>query len=140
MEKATPAAALQIRGSGGLLEGVSRKLLPGETLVIGRSRSCDLSLRRTRAFRQREDAEQILGSAQFNRVSRIHCEIEYLKDRSVEIRDLSQNGTFVDGIRVGRSQLVKLDGRPVTLELVDATWGRLVLVEKGAAGASSPSS
>lgn len=140
MDKTTPAATLLIRGSGGLLAGVSRKLQPGETLVIGRSRSCDLSLRRTRAFRRREDAKEILDSPQFNRVSRIHCEIEYMKDRSVEVRDLSQNGTFVDGIRVGRSQLVRLDGRPVTLELVDATWGKLVLVEKGAAGASSPSS
>ena len=123
---------LEIRGTGGLLDGTQHVLDAGETLVIGRSRSCDLSLRKTKAFGRRADVNKILGSRQFNRVSRIHCEIELRKDGQVQIRDLSKNGTFVDGVRVGRSHLMRLaDGR-ATVELVDGTWGKLLLTEVAA--------
>lgn len=127
-ERAT-GPRLQIRGLGGILDGAAHVLDPGETLVIGRSRSCDLSLRKTKAFGRRPDGEAILGSRQFNRVSRIHCEIELRKDGQIQIRDLSRNGTLVDGVRVGRTHLMRLvDGR-ATVELVDGTWGKLLLSE-----------
>jgi pSer/pThr/pTyr-binding forkhead associated (FHA) protein len=126
----TPSVRLEVRGHGGLLAGVEHALDRGETLVIGRSRSCDLSLRKTSAFRKREDVVTLLGSREFNRVSRIHCEIEYRKDGQVEIRDLSRNGTLVDGVRVGRSHLLRVGGKRVTVELVDGIWGKLLLVER----------
>jgi len=91
------AVRLEVVGHGGLLAGVNHRLEPGETLVIGRSRSCDLSLRKTSAFDKRPDAPVLLRSHQFNRVSRIHCEIEYRGDGHVQIRDLSRNGTTVAG-------------------------------------------
>jgi len=130
----TPAARLEVRGHGGLLAGAEFSLEPGETLVIGRSRSCDLSLRKTSEFKKREDAVTLLDSHQFNRVSRIHCEIEYRTDGQVQIRDLSQNGTLVDGVRVGRSHLLRVGRSHVTVELVDGTWGKLLLVEEQTAG------
>jgi pSer/pThr/pTyr-binding forkhead associated (FHA) protein len=120
---------LAVRGHGGLLAGVSRTLEPGETLVIGRSRSCDLSLRETGAFKARQDAAALLDSKEFNRVSRIHCELVYLADGQVEIRDLSRNGTLVDGVRVGRTHLFRLQGGRATVELIDGTWGKLLLSE-----------
>jgi pSer/pThr/pTyr-binding forkhead associated (FHA) protein len=128
----TPATRLDVKGHGGLLAGVEFVLDPGETLVIGRSRSCDLSLRKTNEFAKRDDAVTLLDSKQFNRVSRIHCEIEFRKDGQVQIRDLSRNGTLVDGARVGRSHLLTVGKSHVTVELVDGTWGKLILVEEPA--------
>jgi len=122
-----PAIRLEVRGHGGLLAGVERTLAPGQTLAIGRSRTCDLSLRTTPAFQRRRDADRLLESRQFNRVSRVHCEIEFRKDGQVQIRDLSQNGTIVDGVKVGRTHLVRLGSRPISVELVDGTWGKLLL-------------
>lgn len=131
MTRTTPTTArLEVRGHGGLFAGVAHSLHPGDTLVIGRSRSCDLSLRKTDEFKKREDAVTLLDSRQFNRVSRIHCEIEFRKDGQVQIRDLSRNGTFVDGVRVGRSHLLRVGPSHVTVELVDGTWGKLILVEE----------
>ena len=89
-----------------------------------------MSLRKTTEFQKREDAVTLLDSRQFNRVSRIHCEIEFRKDGQVQIRDLSRNGTFVDGVRVGRSHLLRVGKAHVTVELVDGTWGKLLLVEE----------
>lgn len=126
--KATPAR-LVVRGHGGVLAGAEHSLAPGETLVVGRSRTCDLSLRTTDSFRHREDAATLLLTKQFNRVSRVHCEIAYREDGSVEIRDLSRNGTLVDGTRVGRKHVVRLGGARATIELVDGTWGTLLLTE-----------
>jgi pSer/pThr/pTyr-binding forkhead associated (FHA) protein len=133
MTATTTLPRLEIRGLGGLLAGARRRLERGETLVVGRSRTCDLSLRTTEAFERREDAARLLGSPAFNRVSRIHCEIAYRADGEIEVRDLSRNGTFVDGVRVGRTEVVRLrDGR-ATIELVDGTWGKLLLLRRGAA-------
>lgn len=132
MTAETMHGRLEVKGHGGLLAGAWHALEPGQTLVIGRSRSCDLSLRRTEAFRHREDAVTLLDSKQFNRVSRIHCEIEYRKDGQVQVRDLSQNGTLVDGVRVGRSHLFRVGHGHVTVELVDGTWGKLILAEQPA--------
>ena len=123
------ATRLAIKGQGGLLAGVSHQLDVGEALVIGRSRSCDLSLRKTTVFGERRDSPGLLRSKEFNRVSRIHCEIEYRGDGAVEIRDLSQNGTFVDGVRVGRTHQMRIGAARVTVELVDGTWGKLLLAE-----------
>jgi len=77
-----------------------------------------------------------LDSKAFNRVSRIHCEIEYQPDGQVAVRDLSQNGTLVDGVRVGRSHLFRVGPARVVVELVDGTWGKLLLTETGAAAAA----
>jgi pSer/pThr/pTyr-binding forkhead associated (FHA) protein len=127
MTGANAAAAITVRGHGGLLAGVDLSLTPGQTLVVGRSRSCDVSLRRTDRFLARRDAEDLLASREFNRISRIHCEIEFRKDGQLQVRDLSRNGTLVDGVRVGRTHLLRVGRRTVTVELVDGTWGKLLL-------------
>ncbi len=118
-----------VRGRGGLLEGVLEVLEPGQTLVVGRSRSCHVSLRRTKGFDGHPDPVRLLRSHDFNRVSRIHCEIECLSDGRVEIRDLSRNGTLVNGRRRPHTLVDPADGA-TRVELCDPTWGRLV-VERG---------
>ncbi len=124
-EQALPE--LVVRGHEGLLNGVACALPPGRTLVVGRSRSCDISLRRTDAFREHDDQLELLHSPEFRRVSRVHCEISYRSDGIVEVLDLSANGTLVDGTRVeGSARLDPSDG-PVLLVLCDPMHGRLEL-------------
>ena len=118
---------LEVRGRGGLLEGVHRSIEPGGTLVVGRSRSCHLSLRRTRRFLASRDALERLQSDPFRRVSRVHCEIAYLADSRVEIRDLSQNGTLVDGRRIDRTFVLVAGDEPVHVVLADKVHGELVV-------------
>lgn len=91
---------LLIRGIDGLLEGEERWLAVGEAIVIGRSRHVDFSTRRARCLEGREDAADVLKSNAFNAVSRRHVRIHYLHPNLVEIKDLSTNGTFLDGKRV----------------------------------------
>ncbi len=119
------APYVAVVGRGGVLQGERRSLLAGAVLVVGRSRSCDLSLRRTRAFRTAERPAELLGAEPMRRVSRVHCEIGYLPDGRIEIRDLSQNGTYVDGRRIDRSHVVEPGAAPVTVVLADVENGAL---------------
>ncbi|MHC4957511.1 MAG: FHA domain-containing protein [Planctomycetota bacterium] len=91
---------LVVRGLKGFLAGEERELHVGDVLVIGRSRSADLSLRAARRFLMRTDQEQVMESEAFKSVSRKHTRIQYLHPGLVEVKDLSSNGTFVDGRKV----------------------------------------
>ena len=118
---------LLVRGAGGLLDGVLRAVPPGRTLVVGRSRSCHLSLRRTPAFRRLPDPLATMASRAFLRVSRVHCEIAHVGRGRVEIHDLSANGTLVDDRRVSRSVVVDPGRGPVDVVLGDVANGTLTL-------------
>ena len=74
-----------VTGHGSVLSGERHGLQPGSTLVVGRSRSCQLSLRRCRGFVNSDRQKELLASEGFRRVSRVHCEIAYLPDGRVEI-------------------------------------------------------
>ncbi len=118
---------LLVAGHGGVLAGERRALLPGSTLVVGRSRTCQLSLRRCRAFLRLRSPRQraLLASAGFQRVSRVHCEIAYLPDARVEIRDLSRNGTLVDGRRLTRPLVLVPGDASIEVVLADPVHGSL---------------
>ena len=88
-------------GVEGFVRGEAYPLWRGATVVIGRSRSCDISLRRCKAWLalapgQRDEQRD------FKTVSRKHIRVSYTDDDNVEIEDLSSNGTFLDGQRVSR--------------------------------------
>lgn len=106
MSSANGRPRLLVRGIAGFLEGEERWLAVGESLVVGRSRAADLSTRRARKLVEHEDAAAIVRSNAFNAVSRKHVRIHFLNPGLVEIRDLSTNGTFLDGERV---ELVALE-------------------------------
>ena len=116
---------LLVTGKGGVLDGERRELEHGATLVIGRSRSCDLSLRRCRRFVASSHQKALLDSEGFRRVSRVHCEIDYLRDGRVEIRDLSANGTLLDGRRMERPRVLVPGDDAVRLVLADPVHGTL---------------
>ncbi|MHC4339456.1 MAG: FHA domain-containing protein [Planctomycetota bacterium] len=90
---------LIVSGIQGFLKGEMRELEVGDAIVVGRSRSADLSLRRAKKFAERKDAAKILKSEAFLSVSRQHTRIHFLHPGLVEVKDLSSNGTYVDGKR-----------------------------------------
>jgi pSer/pThr/pTyr-binding forkhead associated (FHA) protein len=82
-------------GTAGLVQGESFVLTPGVPVVIGRSRSCDISLRRTTGYLKAPPAVRD-NDHDFNTVSRRHARIE-VANNAVKIEDLSTNGTYVNG-------------------------------------------
>jgi pSer/pThr/pTyr-binding forkhead associated (FHA) protein len=116
-----------VEGRGGLVEGVKVALRQGVPLAVGRSRSCDLSFRRAAGFRRRPDREQLLRSREFNRLSRVHCELTLMADGRVEVLDLSHNGTWVDGDRVQGTKIVDLRHGAVHVDPLLGAFGSLLL-------------
>lgn len=107
---------LRIRGTRGYLDGETAVVSPGEAWVIGRSRACDLSLRKSRRWvdsgRPESEAEQ-----EFKAVSRRHVRIRVVDDGQAEIEGLGRNGTYVDGVRIDRVLLTDLRERAHELRL-----------------------
>ena len=121
------APRVLVEGRGGLLDGVKIPLRTGVPLAVGRSRSCDLSFRKAPGFARRGDKEKFLRSPEFNRLSRIHCEMTLLGDGRVEVRDLSHNGTWVEGDRVHGSVVVDLRHGVVHVDPLLGAFGSMVL-------------
>ena len=97
---------LVIRGMGGYLEDETYRLSYGQKVTIGRSRHCTFSLKDARKFVEGGDASAT--DEAFLRVSRNHLEISYPHPRMVEVRNLSRNGTRVDGKAIERVVLSEL--------------------------------
>lgn len=105
-------ARLRLRGLDGGFEGCEHFLSLGQSIVLGRSRSCDLY------------PQLIAGSIgceaealRLRRMSRQHVRISFCALHHVEIEDLSRNGTRVDGTKVERVVLSDLLRRPAMLEI-----------------------
>lgn len=118
---------VHVEGRGGLLDGVRMPLRPRVPLVVGRSRSCDLSFRKAPGFVRRVDRERLLRSREFNRLSRVHCELTLQTDGRVEIRDLSHNGTWVEGDRVRGAVVVDLRHGAVHVDPLEGEFGSLLI-------------
>lgn len=119
---------LSVRGLGNLAEGQNVKVSLGETIVVGRSRHCDWSLRRAPHYLKTPVGQraEIQNDLAFNSVSRRHARISYLAPDMVEVENLSGNGTLVDGKLVDKIVLtdcrseahrIQLGPKGVILEL-----------------------
>ncbi len=95
---------LALKGVGELVEGQTLKLSLGETIVCGRSRHCDWSLKRAPAYLKAGGKDRIALQSQLEycSVSRKHLQIAFLSREMVELTNLSANGTYVDGNRIDR--------------------------------------
>lgn len=95
---------LLLKDVEGVAEGESVKVNLGETVVVGRSRRCHLSLKRAPRYLLDKDGERasIRESLGFRSTSRRHCRVTYLAPDVAEVENLSANGTLVDGHRVDR--------------------------------------
>jgi pSer/pThr/pTyr-binding forkhead associated (FHA) protein len=120
---------LVLRGVQGLLEDEEFDLRLGQSVIVGRSRACDVSTRKSRRFRRASEEEQraILAARSFLRVSRRHLKITWLSRTTVEIEDLSRNGTFVDGKRVDRLNLPLPGPEGVEIRLAEVERFRLLV-------------
>ena len=88
-------------GIAGLVEGETFPLEYGKSLLVGRSRSCDISLRNCKRWEALEDAGQTPEETS-KTVSRKHLKVTCHDANSIELEDLSSNGTYVDGKRIDR--------------------------------------
>jgi pSer/pThr/pTyr-binding forkhead associated (FHA) protein len=106
---------ISIRGIHGWSNGTLYPLGDGDALVIGRSRSCDISLRRTEGYldqpRQNRDHD-----VDFNTVSRRHVRIKLVRSVLI-IEDLSTNGTWINGERLENRIDVDISRGPIELRL-----------------------
>ena len=128
---------LLVTGRGGLLAGVRKVLTRGANVAVGRSRGCDISLRRTRGFLGAADPLALLWSDAFRKVSRVHCEVALLDDGRVEVRGYSRNGTFVDGAKVIGTCVLAPDEEKVVVTIGDESFGTLVLEPRQVSGVES---
>lgn len=119
---------LSVRGLGELAEGQQVKLSLGESIILGRSRHCDWSLRRAPMYLKsdKNGRDVIRHDLRYNSVSRKHTRVTYLAPDMVEIENLSGNGTLVDGKLVDKIVLtdcraethrIQLGPKGVILEL-----------------------
>ncbi len=90
-----------LRGIEGHVKGEEMSLEYGRTIVVGRSRSCDFSLRRIASWLEKSGEEREKDRS-FKTVSGKHFEITMYNVGSIEIVNLSPNGTYVDGKRVDK--------------------------------------
>lgn len=115
-------------GTAGLVQGESYLLAPGSAVVIGRSRSCDISLRRTTGY-IKAPADLRDNDHDFNTVSRRHARVEVTNSK-VRIEDLSTNGTYVNGEHLNGSTEVDLGTGICNLRLGTRESFDLVLLAK----------
>ena len=111
-------AMVRVRGVKGFLQGEERLLKRGDEVVVGRSRSADLSLRMATRYLERADRNDVKRSEAWRSVSRRHARIAFHRPDHIVIEDLSANGTFLDGQRVqGAVSLEDLARKPRTITL-----------------------
>lgn len=117
--KEEEAATLTLAGTDGLLCYDRLDLTLGRSIVVGRSRGCDLSLRRSKTFLTSDEATQrrILADRAFLKVSRRHVRITFLARDHVEIWNLSRNGTWVNGERIDRILITRIPPEGVEIRL-----------------------
>jgi pSer/pThr/pTyr-binding forkhead associated (FHA) protein len=115
-------------GTAGVALGERYILEIGVPVVIGRSRSCDISLRRTAAYMQlpTDTRDQ---DHDFNTVSRRHARVE-IAASGARIEDLSTNGTYVNGSHLAGSIDVDLRAGACALRLGTRESFDLVLLPK----------
>ncbi len=115
-------------GTAGMADGESYVLTPGIEIVIGRSRSCPVSLRRAANYLRASPAVRD-NDHDFNTVSRRHLRI-FVAAGKADLEDLSSNGTFVGGEQLTGRITVDLAQGPCALRLGTRERFDLLLLAK----------
>lgn len=102
-------------GTVGLVSGECFILADGSDIVVGRSRSCDISLRRAPAY-MKLSTEVRDGDHEFNTVSRRHVRLQ-VNDGVIKMQDLSTNGTFCNDQPIQQSKEMDLKAGDFVLRL-----------------------
>lgn len=115
-------------GTAGIVAGECFVLNDGSDLVIGRSRSCDISLRRMPQYLKAPAAERD-ADHDLNTVSRRHVRLQ-VHDARVRVQDLSSNGTWCDDRAVAEPREVDLSAGGCTLRLGTRETFRLEMLPR----------
>jgi pSer/pThr/pTyr-binding forkhead associated (FHA) protein len=115
-------------GTAGMAEGETYVLAEGVEIVIGRSRSCPVSMRRAANY-LRSSASVRDHDHDFNTVSRRHVRL-FVAAGKVDIEDLSSNGTYIGGEPLIGRITVDLSNGPCSLRLGTRERFDLQLVAK----------
>ncbi len=102
-------------GTAGMADGEAYVLTPGVEIVIGRSRSCPVSLRRAANYLRAAPGVRD-SDHDFNTVSRRHLRI-FVAAGKADLEDLSSNGTYVAGEQLTGRITVDLAEGPCSLRL-----------------------
>lgn len=98
-------------GTAGHVIGEELALEYGRKIVVGRSRSADWSLVRMKSWSGKTEDERNADDA-FRTVSGKHFEITMFNLGSIELVNLSPNGTLLDGKPVTRTTLTDVASTP----------------------------
>lgn len=104
-----------LSGIQGWVEGERYVLKDGDAVVIGRSRECDISMRRITGYLERPPGDRD-NDHDFNTVSRKHVRIK-VKGTAITIEDLSSNGTYCDNQVLRKEMTHDLAKGPLRLRL-----------------------
>lgn len=102
-------------GTTGMVEGEIFVLTSGVDLILGRSRSCDISLRRAQGY-LKTPALVRDNDHDFNTVSRRHVRLQ-VSSGTLTVNDLSSNGCFVNGEQITGAHIVDLNEAKCTLRV-----------------------
>jgi pSer/pThr/pTyr-binding forkhead associated (FHA) protein len=86
-------------GVTGHFKGEFLRLEYGKAITVGRSRKAEFCLRRSEAYRALSPTDQEADQSA-KTVSGKHFQVTMFNLNSIEIRNLSANGTWVDGHRI----------------------------------------
>lgn len=122
---------LTIVGLGDVAEGQNVSLSLGESIVVGRSRHCAWSLRRTPRYLKApaEGRDELQQDHAYSSVSRKHARLSYVAPDMLEVKNLSGNGTLVDGRLVDK--LILTDCRQVSHNIQLGPKGVILVISPG---------
>jgi hypothetical protein len=115
-------------GSTGLLAGESFLLTGGAEYIVGRSRSCAVSLQRAPRFLALSENDQ-KTLPHFNSVSRQHLKIS-IKGVQARLENLSPYGSWCNEKRFDGVHEVTLSTAPVNLRICPSESFNLLLIDK----------
>lgn len=115
---------LLLVGISGLVDGCRFHLAHGRSAVVGRSSTCDISLRKLPNYLALPAADRE-GDKPFLTVSRSHVRITVRNSACVEIENLGRHGTFLDGVAVDKTTITDLREKTRDLRLGDRETLRL---------------
>lgn len=115
-------------GTAGMVEGECFVLGEAVDLTVGRSRSCDVSLRKTSAY-LKTPSQVRDNDHDFNTVSRRHIRL-HIKDGTAALQDLSSNGTYCNGEQLVQPRKIDLRSGACSIRLGTRETFDLALLPK----------
>lgn len=117
-------------GIGGPFKGEVFHLDHLRPLVVGRSRQADISVKRTAHYRAQNEQERE-GDGDTKTISAKHFQITFFNLKSIEIKNLSVNGTLLDGQPVKEAALIlDIATQPHEIQIGAQTRFKLALCER----------